>query len=180
MFILSIIGMCLIGLLMIGEVVVLLLPASLFVFDSSLFDVSKEIVLLIRGLTAQSVSTTLELKPVILAFIPLTMFNIFFYVICMWQVKSILFSIKIDEPFRNKNAKSLFILCLAFIFNSFVLTNAESLFFDFAVHKLALVEVSLFSLSINWTMFFTGLLLFVLGGVFKYGNYLQDEFNETV
>jgi len=32
----------------------------------------------------------------------------------------------------------------------------------------------------NLTMLFSGILLFILSGVFKYGNYLQDEYDATV
>lgn len=180
MMVLSIIGMVLLGVLLLIELVVLIVPGSAMIFDSTMFNVTEQIIVFIKALGIQTVTSDIALKPIILAFIPFMMLQILFYVINTWQLKNILFSIKVDKPFSHRNEKSLLIMSITFLVASIAITNVESLFMDHLFRVLELPAVGFLSFDVNWTLLFTGLMLLVLTGVFKYGNYLQEEYDETV
>jgi len=111
--------------------------------------------------------------------IPVILLNLVFYTIVSKQVIIILKSVTVDRSFDQQNSKSLFIISIAFIVGAFVINIAEGfavrqVFTTFGNDNLGM------NYSPNYSMLFTGILLIVLAGAFKYGNYLQDEFDETV
>lgn len=128
---------------------------------------------------ANEMGNSLMLKPIILVFIPAFILYIIFYLVNFKQVQVILRSVIADRPFDEKNSRSLFIMSLSFFIASFVFQIAGNLAFSMIGSELGF-EGNLFSFMPDFTMLFTGLLLLILSGVFKYGNYLQDEYDETV
>lgn len=123
--------------------------------------------------------TSISFKPVILTILPTILLAIVFYLINIKQIQKILKTISEDKPFDIKNAKSLSIMGINFIVASVVFQIAGGLVAEKAI---AMLNVDLGSIGMlpDGSMLFTGLLLMILSSVFKYGHYLQEEYNDTV
>ena len=168
------------SLLLIAEVVVAFLPSKFFILNDLY---QGDMLFRIEGLfeydLAKEIGSQLVVKPIILVVIPAILANCLFYLINIKQIQSILGTIKDDRPFDERNAKSLFTMSVVFITGSILLEVIGNRVFDVILETVGIGGIS-GSPSINLTMLFTGVLLLVLSGVFKYGNYLQEEYDETV
>jgi formylmethanofuran dehydrogenase subunit D len=95
------------------------------------------------------------------------------------QLASILKTVEEDRPFATENAKRLMVIGFTFIIGSFVIRAAE-----FFVIKVLIDTFRLQNLSLNYSadnnMMIMAFLMFILAGVFRYGSYLQQEFDSTV
>jgi phosphate/sulfate permease len=168
------------SLLFIAEVVVIFIPEKHFIFNNLY---QGNMLFKIEGLfeydLAKEIGNSLVIKPIILVIIPAILVNILFYLINIKLIQSVLKTIKDDRPFDEKNAKSLFKMSMVFIAASIILEALGRKVFVVILETIGIEGISA-SLSINLTMLFTGVLLLVLSGVFRYGNYLQEEYDETV
>jgi hypothetical protein len=118
-------------------------------------------------------------KPALLVLLPTLVLNLVFYIINFKQVQAILKTIIVDRPFAEENARSLFVMSVTFIVGSFVLNLASNLDFIKILSMLGVGGIN-FDFTPNFSMLFTGILLIILSGVFRYGNYLQDEYDSTI
>jgi|GEM_PF-332606 len=95
------------------------------------------------------------------------------------QLRDILKTVSTGTPFEAKNSKrilnigaTLIGFSIAFnVFISFILMNI--------VDTLDIKDLQITS-GVDMFMFFTGILLIILSGIFKYGAYLQNEFDTTL
>jgi branched-subunit amino acid ABC-type transport system permease component len=62
---------------------------------------------------------------------------------------------------------------------AFVIPAAEIFVAGAMIDILKIQNIST-NYSINLVLILTGFMMFVLGGIFKYGSYLQHEYDETV
>jgi hypothetical protein len=168
------------GLLIIGGIVVHFTPDHYFVIsDFYKGDLVFEIEGLFRYEFTNELGREVMLKPIILLVIPMILLNILFYLINFKLLRSILKTVIENRPFDEKNSKSLFIMSITFIAASFIFQIAGNIIFSKIFATIGIVGKG-FTFTPDFTMLFTGILLAILSGVFKYGNYLQEEFDETV
>lgn len=95
------------------------------------------------------------------------------------QVSSILKTVEADRPFSEENSGRLTIIGFVLIFGSFVFKIAQGIVASAIVHTLDIQNI-----QINYTtdgfMMISGFLILILAGVFKYGSYLQQEYDATL
>ncbi len=67
---------------------------------------------------------------------------------------------------------------IVFLVGSLLVVSAQASTAN--VHALRLTDVMSVNYSANTTMLFSGLLLLILSSIFRYGSYLQDEYDATL
>lgn len=95
------------------------------------------------------------------------------------QIVLILQSVEEDKPFTKENAKRISTIGVIAIMASFIIPMAE---FFVAMTMIATLEIQNVGVnySINIVLILTGFMMFILSGIFAYGDYLQHEYDETV
>lgn len=95
------------------------------------------------------------------------------------QIELILKTVRNDRPFSFENANRLNIIGFVLMAGAFVIKIAESL-----VASTMIDTFKLDHLAVTYTpddmMIVVAFLIFILSGVFKYGSYLQHEYDSTV
>lgn len=95
------------------------------------------------------------------------------------QIVKILKTIELDRPFSEENSRRLTIIGFVLIIGSFVFKIAEGIVANAIIHTLSIPNVQV-NYSADGFMMLTGFLMLILAGVFKYGNYLQQEYDTTL
>src|SRR4030042_1844729 len=84
-----------------------------------------------------------------------------------------------DRPFEKNNAKRLFIISIVLIIGSVVWKIIEGVYALTIVNILKIESIDV-NFTIDGAMLLTGFLILILAGVFRYGSYLQDEYDTTL
>lgn len=91
----------------------------------------------------------------------------------------ILKSVEDSKPFTGENPGRISIIGAVILISAFLIPAAEV-----AVAKVIIDTFKIQNLatnySVNFILVLTGFMMFILGGIFKYGSYLQYEYDETV
>lgn len=95
------------------------------------------------------------------------------------QLVLILKTVEEDKPFTVENAKRISSLGGILVICSFLIPAIEVLVANAIIDTLKIQDIST-NYSMNVLLLLAGLMLFILGGIFKYGSYLQYEYDETV
>lgn len=95
------------------------------------------------------------------------------------QLVLILKSVEEDKPFAKENAKRISVIGSIFLLSSFTIPALEAFVAMAMVETLKIQNVTI-NYSISIISVLTGLMMFILSGIFAYGNYLQHEYDETV
>ena len=144
---------------------------------------SMTISLVLNGLISYKVDRSMYelpiLRPVILRFIPTVSLVVLMAATIFRQVRNILKTVVQDCPFAEENAKRLFIIAFSLITGSVLINVAQSLLVVAAVQSLQINCLQV-SYATDLTMLTTGLLILILAGVFKYGCFLQKEYDATL
>ncbi|MDP3386927.1 MAG: DUF2975 domain-containing protein [Eubacteriales bacterium] len=164
----------------------LILAAIQFLPDESLmssqfqrgsFDLTLDGILRYR--VPENMSVDISVKPIIDAILLMATVNSVGFAILSRKMSQILATIESDSPFEKENAKRLSTIGWLLIIGSFVyqLTNAYfamAIIDTFKIYSLDVV------VGVDNAMIITGLILLILSGVFKYGSYLQEEYDSTL
>lgn len=144
---------------------------------------SMTISLVLNGLISYKVDRSMYelpiLRPVILRFIPTVSLVVLMAATIFRQVRNILKTVVQDCPFAEENAKRLFIIAFSLITGSVLINVAQYLLVVAAVQSLQINCLQV-SYATDLTMLTTGLLILILAGVFKYGCFLQKEYDATL
>jgi hypothetical protein len=84
-----------------------------------------------------------------------------------------------DKPFEKENAKRISIVGIVLVFSSFLIPASEVFVARTLIDTLNIQNVNT-NYSANIILILAGFLMFILSGIFKYGSYLQYEYDETV
>ena len=95
------------------------------------------------------------------------------------QIVLILKSVEEDKPFTKENAKRILIIGIIFILSSFMIPAFEVFVARTMIDTLKIQNVST-NYTVNIILIVTGFMMFILSSIFKYGSYLQHEYDETV
>lgn len=173
-------SLVLIFLLVVGEIVIAILPKDNFVLSKFYVgDLDFAIGGMLRFELSEELAETINLKKLLMIMIPSIMLSVGLFAIIIREIKLILISVIVDRPFDENNSKSLYRMSIALIIASFLIKISESILF---VEVSSIMGVNDFDASYipKLTMLAMGIFLLILSNVFKYGNYLQNEFDQTV
>lgn len=95
------------------------------------------------------------------------------------QTVLILKSVEEDNPFVIENAKRISVIGVILILSSFIIPAFEVVVARTMINTLKIQNLSI-SYSVNIILILTGFMMIILSGIFKYGSYLQNEYDETV
>jgi len=95
------------------------------------------------------------------------------------QLVLILKSADEDKPFAKENAKRLSTVGIILILSS-ILIPAFSVFASNTIIDTLKIQNLSTNYSLNISLLLSGFMMFILSGIFTYGSYLQNEYDETV
>jgi hypothetical protein len=168
------------GVLVIGLAVSTFLPQDLFVFDlSNLNDVNFEVYNVTLNISSLDLTGEVTIKSLVLIGLLFAFINIIWMNVIVRYLKRFMKDVKAKNPFNENNIKRLKTIAYLFIGGGIVLPVFSSLFSLQVMNIITQLDLSV-NFSLNLTYIFIGLLILVLGYVFEYGTYLQEEYNETV
>lgn len=163
----------------IATVATIFIPASKFIFKNNYagsFGISLD-GLIKYNLTeaAQGIS----LKDVYLTILFMSVVLLFLVAFVAKKLVHILKSVENDSPFEKENAERILAIGRILVLSALFI---PALKFIPAKVLLDLVKMQNIDLnySVNIYLLLAGFLMFVLSGIFKYGSYLQSEYDETV
>lgn len=91
----------------------------------------------------------------------------------------ILKSVKKDTPFEKENAERILTIGRVLLLSAFLVPAFEYIPATVMLDLLKNQDISL-NYSVNLYLVLAGFLMFILSGIFKYGSFLQNEYDETV
>lgn len=173
------IAMIIAGLTVIIGLVIFFLPKEIFTSfntgSDSYFNLTMDGMLTYR----LSLDKSVNAKPVINIIVFAVSMISTLLAIIFHQIHHILNTVEIDKPFERNNSKRITTIGGVLIIWAFLVRAVE-----FAVYYVAIETYNIKDLSISYksdtNMILIGFLLMVLAGVFKYGSYLQEEYDTTI
>jgi len=95
------------------------------------------------------------------------------------KLAGILKSVTKDQPFAPENAGRLQAIGVTLLIASALVNALRAVVIRTMVSTLNIEAINV-NFSLNTSMLLTGLLVLILAGVFRYGNYLQEEVDSTL
>lgn len=95
------------------------------------------------------------------------------------QLVHILKSVDNDTPFEKENAERIYSVGRVLVLSSLLIPAIEFIPAKVMLDLLKIQNISL-NYSVNLYLVLAGFLMFILSGIFRYGSYLQNEYDETV
>ena len=114
------------------------------------------------------------IKPFLQALFMWMSFGALMVSVILFEVKRILKSVEVDNPFEKGNSKNLTVIAIALMAGSILVPIFEGRIGNVIIETLKISNMHI-SYSLDGNLLFTGILILILAGVFKYGNYLQEE-----
>lgn len=149
------------------------------------------------GITAQNI-TNYDLnsitfsKPSVILILLLMALLTALYIVIIDQIRKWLKNVSRGYIFTYKNAKIIILISYCFVllglFESIIKLAGNFAMYHFLGHNsklYALIDKDIetfsdFFFNFNFTLIFAGIIIWVIGNVFKYGAFLQDEYDYTV
>lgn len=129
-------------------------------------------------------------KQPVLALLALFVLYLVIVLFITYCVQSILKELKNNQVFTVKNSKSIEWIAYGFIIMSFTIQPIQTMIiylFDQIFYLSSFMEnsewiesISYNFFHIHWTLLFGGVVIWIIGRVFKYGVFLQEEFDATL
>jgi hypothetical protein len=95
------------------------------------------------------------------------------------EIRDILKTVATNTPFEETNSKRLLVIGSVLTVSSILFNFMTNIIFVSFLKMLDIKNIDV-SGGIDMFMFLTGVFMLILSGVFKYGAYLQKEFDETL
>jgi hypothetical protein len=95
------------------------------------------------------------------------------------EIRDILKTVATNTPFEEMNSKRLLVIGTVLAVSSILFNFMTNIIFVSFLKMLDIKNIDV-SGGIDMFMFLTGIFVLILSGVFKYGAYLQKEFDETI
>ncbi|NLB80999.1 MAG: DUF2975 domain-containing protein [Clostridiaceae bacterium] len=95
-------------------------------------------------------------------------------------LSGVLKAIENGEPFQRNNARRIFSIGLIYLGGSLFVGTAQASAANVIIHAMRLTEALTVNYSANSIMIVAGLLMLILSGIFRYGFYLQEEYDATL
>lgn len=170
----------LIGILGVALLVFTFLPAEIFDYNiANLETVNIGTTNVIYALDGLELTGIYNVKWLLVLILLVANINLGFFQFITIQLKKIVKNVKEKDPFTTANAQNMKIMGIGFLIASVVVSIANSILFMSAVNTFNIFEATV-NFSVDFQTLFTGILILILGYIFEYGAYLQDEHNMTV
>lgn len=121
-----------------------------------------------------------NIKPLLNMISWLVMISAVLIIPISYQLALILKTIENGIPFSSKNSKSLYIIGRILLSGAFLLPLGEYIAGMMIINIIKQPEIAVHYSFINFTMLLAGILVLILASIFKYGNYLQQEYDATL
>ena len=95
------------------------------------------------------------------------------------QFVLILKSVDEDKPFEKENAKRILIIGNVLILSSFLVPAFEVIVARTIIDTFKIQNIST-NYMVSFVLIITGFMMIILSGIFKYGCFLQNRYDETV
>lgn len=95
------------------------------------------------------------------------------------QIINMLRTVEVNRPFSQENSRCLTIIGYILIIGSCVIRIVEGVVARAIIHTLNIQNMQV-NFSVDGFMMISGFLMLILAGIFKYGNYLQQEYDTTL
>lgn len=168
------------AILAVSIIVISILPERYFIISPSARD---NIRFSIDGLISYSINpraaVELSLKPVYQAISIMAAIISAGLSMIFRQIGDILRTVENNRPFTEENSRRLTIIGVILIIGSIVFRTAEGIVASAMIHTLDIQNMQVSYGSDNFMML-SGFLILILAGVFKYGSYLQQEYDTTL
>jgi hypothetical protein len=129
----------------------------------------------LSGVTSQGIST----KNIYFTIMSMSILILVIIIAVLRQLIPILRTVEEDKPFAIENAMRISRIGVVSMIASFLIPSGEVITANVIINTLKIQNIST-NYSVNLILVLTGFIMFVLGGIFKYGSYLQHEYDETV
>ncbi len=172
--VLMIILFVLLGVLAIGFLVILFIPKNALNVDlSQINNYQHAIITAINEIDPSILDRVVNIKRVLLMGSLMALLNMSFAEFVLFEINKLLKNVK-EEPFKQQNSHILKVMAYGFFAASIVLSIVSTILASVVINTIDIVNVRV-SFRLNWQFIFIGVLLFILGYVFSYGSYLQEE-----
>jgi FlaA1/EpsC-like NDP-sugar epimerase len=123
--------------------------------------------------------SSINFKPFLQAILPTVTVISLMFLLIVHNLRSILKTVADDHPFEKNNSRRLLIIGIILMAGSVILKIAEGITAMAIIDTLEIKNVDVV-FTVDGAMLLTGFLVLILAGVFRYGSYLQDEYDATL
>ncbi len=121
-----------------------------------------------------------ELLTVFRLFCSVIVLNSTVFSLVSLYLKGILFAVEKGHPFAPGNARRLSLIGIVLIISALLLPNLQAILVHTILHAANIDGMFSVNFTVNTAILFAGLLLLILSGIFRYGAYLQEEYDATL
>ncbi len=139
------------------------------------FEIGNMFTYQIRDLEIDSIS----LKGILLTITISAAICIGLVVLILHQLIKIFDTLEVKNPFDEKNSTRILNIGGLLIISSFVVNGLMSLVYYMMIKELNINFIDI-DFSINVGLLFSGILVVILSSIFKYGTFLQNEYDQTL
>lgn len=164
---------------LIAAVAIIFIPNSNFVFNNNS---TGSFGLSLDGLIRYDLTEVVQgisMKEIYITILFMSVLLLLLVTIVAKQLVHILKSVENDIPFIKENAWRISIIGVVLVLGSFLIPAFEFIVARSMLDLLKIQNISL-NYSVNLYLVLAGFLMFILSGIFKYGSFLQNEYDETV
>lgn len=97
-----------------------------------------------------------------------------------FYLSGVLKAVENGIPFEPKNVRRLSSIGLIFMVGSLFVGIAQASTANVIIHAMGLTDALTVNYSFNSLMMVSGLMMLILSGIFRYGSYLQEEYDATL
>lgn len=101
------------------------------------------------------------------------------FAVILYELRKILKAVLLDKPFDKENSKCLTIIAAILMIGS-LFVNIARVNIGTAFVKITNITGISINYNIDFSMLLYGILILMLAGIFKYGCYLQEEYDATL
>lgn len=134
---------------------------------------------MVRYQVDSQVETDLCIKPVVQAVSTMAVLLLAGLAGMFQQLRDVLRTVEEDRPFVKENSRRIRIIGVILIFGSLVYDVAGGYVASSIIHAMNIPNMSV-NFSVDMFMLLTGFMMLVLAGVFRYGSFLQEEYDSTL
>lgn len=160
-------------------IVTFFIPENIFILSKAQVGSISIIAGIIEFKIDPNLYNNINFKPFLQAILPMTTVISLMFLIIVNNLRLILKTIANDCPFERSNSKRLLIIGIVLMIGSVVLNFVEGIVALAIIDMLKIKNIDVI-FTVDGAMLLTGFLILILAGVFRYGSYLQEEYDATL
>lgn len=160
-------------------IVTFFIPENIFILPKAQVESISIIAGVIEFKIDPNLYNNVNFKPFLQAILPMTTVISLMLLIIAHNLRLILKTIAKDCPFERSNSKRLLMIGIVLMVGSVVLKFVEGIVVLAIIDMLKIKNIDVI-FTVDGAMLLTGFLILILAGVFRYGSYLQEEYDATL